>query len=111
MIALLLASQIVSSSPPLAPAEAAAVLARLDSPANRTHVVACADCDGPRVFVITSSPTSGPFGAFPRFPPSRPLNCCSSYVVSPRGVWIGGVQVAGAPRTFVLKGGSFDRRH
>ena len=99
MIAVLLVAQIVSSSPPLAPAEAAQVLARLDSPANRTHVVACGDCDGPRVVVIPSSPTSGPFGAFPTFPPSRPLSCCSLYV--------NGWPVFRAPRfRFVIVDGS-----
>ena len=36
MIAILLAAEIVASAPPLAPAEAAQTLARLDSPANLT---------------------------------------------------------------------------
>jgi len=48
VIALLLVSQIVSSFQPLSPAEAAAVMARLDSPANRTNIFVCSDCDGPR---------------------------------------------------------------
>ncbi len=79
MIAILLAAQVVSSSPPLAPAEAAAVLARLDTPANRTNVFVCGDCDGPRVIVIPSRLGEGPFGPFPRyrFPPP---NCWSVYI-------------------------------
>ena len=58
MIAILLAAQIVSAAPPLPPAEAAAVLARLDRPANRTHVFVCGDCTGPTVVIIRSSPTA-----------------------------------------------------
>src|SRR4051794_17344762 len=42
MIVLLLA-QIISSSPPLPPADAAAVLARIDSPANYTERFICTD--------------------------------------------------------------------
>lgn len=52
MIVLLFVTQLVSAYPPLSPAAAAAVLARLDSPANRTGRVARGDCDGPRVFVL-----------------------------------------------------------
>ena len=81
MIAVLvLAAQIVSSFPPLPPAEAAAVLARLDSPANATHRVFWPPADGPLVVVIPSSPTSGPFGEFPRYPAQRQLRCCDAYI-------------------------------
>jgi len=95
MIALLVVAQIVitSSTPPLPPAEAAAVLARLDSPANRTNVFVCIDCDGPRSASTGSRPGDGPFGPFPiyRFPP---LNCCSVYV--------SGVPWSRSPRTRLL---------
>lgn len=77
---LLIAGQIISAALPLTPAQAAAVLARLDSITNRTNVFVCIDCDGPRVTVIRSSPTAGPFGEFPPLPRLRPLNCCSVYV-------------------------------
>ena len=69
--------QIVVSAPPLPPAEAAAVLARLDSPANRTNVFVCGDdCAGPRVIVVPQKPREAPAG--PRVV-LRPLNCCDSY--------------------------------
>jgi hypothetical protein len=71
----LLVAQLLTAS------EAAAVLARLDSPSNFARRSLCTDCDGPRVFVIPSSPTSGPFGPFPPYPVQRPLNCCGRYVI------------------------------
>ena len=86
MLAALLVAQIVisPSSPPLSPAAAAAILARLDSPTNVRLV--CADCDGPHSTVIRSRPNAGPYGTFAPFPALRPLNCCSSYVIHlPRG--------------------------
>lgn len=63
-----LALQIAVSAPPLRPAEAAAAMARLDSPANRTHAFAC-DCRGP-VAASTGAraPSAGPW----EFPPERP---------------------------------------
>lgn len=84
MIALLVLTQIVitSTAPPMPPAEAAAVLARLDSPSNRTNVFVCGDCTGPTAVVIRSSPASGPYGEFPRYSFS-PLRCCGSYRLGP----------------------------
>jgi hypothetical protein len=74
ILELLIAAQIVSSAPPLSPAEAAQVMARLDSPANATGRFVCLDCDGPHVIVISSRPQDGPFGAFEPFPPPRRLD-------------------------------------
>jgi hypothetical protein len=64
ILALVFVAQIVSSSPPLSPAEAAAVLARLESPSNFATRFVCTDCDGPRVVVADGAATDGPFGAF-----------------------------------------------
>lgn len=39
------------------------------------NLAACGDCDGPRYnVVVSSSPTAGPFGEFPAFPPARRLD-------------------------------------
>ena len=73
------AQVMTSSAPPLPPAEAAAILrACTTCLSNRTG----ATTPPPALpsVVIRSAPTSGPLGAFPPFPPSRPLNCCSAYV-------------------------------
>ena len=70
---------IIASAQPLTPSEAAAVLERLESPSNIARRPICTDCDGPRVFIIPSSPTSGPFGSFPEYRFNRPLNCCGLY--------------------------------
>jgi hypothetical protein len=74
----LLVAQIIASAPPVTPAAAAAVMARLDSPANVTGLVLGGD--GPRVVLIRSSATAGPFAKFPKPPAFRPLNCCSLYI-------------------------------
>jgi hypothetical protein len=75
MIAILLAAQMISSSPPLTPAEAARILANspgLSNWTNRTDEPAPAD--GPAVTVVESSPTAGPFGEFEPFPEPRRLD-------------------------------------
>jgi hypothetical protein len=69
-----LAQIVVSAAPPLPPAEAAAIMARLDSPANVTGRVLWPAADGPLVVIVGSSPTAGPFGEFAPFPPSFPLD-------------------------------------
>ena len=82
MLVLLLVGQLLSPSnaitwqgPKLTPQEAADILrpnqfiAPLELP------------DGPKVFIISGSPTSGPFGSFPEYRFSSPLNCCSTYVI------------------------------
>lgn len=61
-------AQIAWSGPRLTPAEAAAVLARMDSTTNRTHVFVCMDCDGPRYAVAPNWPLFQPF------PPPRRLD-------------------------------------
>ncbi len=60
MFAAMLIAQItiITAGPTLSPTEAAAVLARLDSPANATQRFVCTDCDGPRVVVVRSAQPS-----------------------------------------------------
>lgn len=55
------------------PAEAAQVLARLDTITNYTARFFCTDCDGPRAVIIRQNPTDGPFGPLV-LSPSRPLS-------------------------------------
>jgi len=71
---LLMAAQIVSAAPPLPPAVAAQIMARLDSPANFSGRFVCTDCDGPRVIVLPANPGGGPFGPFAPFTPARRLD-------------------------------------
>ena len=71
MLMLLLVGQIVSAYPPLAPADAARILADSPGLSNRTHVETPAD--GPHFFVLQSSPTAGPYGEFQPFAPTAPL--------------------------------------
>ncbi len=71
----LLVAQIIASAPPLTPSEAAAVLARLDSPANRTHVVAPPVVLPSPVVIVKQIPAPAPQVVF------RPLNCCDVYVI------------------------------
>ena len=79
MLTLIVAQLVVySAAPPLSAADAAAVLARLDSASNWTNRVACRDCDGPRVTIVPYRPGDGPFGAFPIFE-LAPLDCCTFY--------------------------------
>ena len=94
MIAFLLASQLVVGSvppvareqgivwtgPKLTPDEAARILTVSPGLSNLTNVPLVAPPgNGPEVFIIPSSTADGPFGPFPAFPPSRPLNCCEFY--------------------------------
>jgi len=93
-----------------------AVLERLDSPANFARQSICTDCDGPRVFIIRSSPTSGPFGSFAEYRFNRPLNCCGFYggrhglrVPAPRPFGLVD-QVQGPERMAVRKFPQFEER-
>lgn len=75
---------IVWLGPKLTPQEAADILRP-----NQTRVApTCTDCNGPRVFVIGSSVTSGPYGVFPPYPVQRPLTCCGVYRVTRHGMFI-----------------------
>lgn len=70
MIAILLAAQMISSAPPLSPAEAARILAAspgLSNWANHPEPLP----PGPTVSIIESSPTAGPFGEFWQSEPRR----------------------------------------
>jgi hypothetical protein len=79
MTLLLIAQLVIASAPPLSPAEAAAVMARLASPANVTGIDLTPHA-GP-IFASTGArPTDGPFGPFPPQPIGRSLNCCGVYV-------------------------------
>ena len=55
----------------LSPDEAVAVLRASHSVADLTNAHFG---DGPRVFVMNSSPTAGPFGEFKPFAPTEPLS-------------------------------------
>lgn len=67
------------SAPPLTPAEAAAIMARLDSPSNLTNVVlAPPEPQYPRPPVVIykqAPPPPSPKVVF------RPLTCCDKYVI------------------------------
>ena len=67
MLVTLLVAQlaIVNSAPRIPPAEALAILARMDSTSNWTNRFNCSDCDGPRVTIVPYHPGDGPFGRFP----------------------------------------------
>lgn len=69
MLVTLLVAQlaIVNSAPKIPPAEALAILARMDSTSNWTNRFNCNDCDGPRVTIVPYHPGDGPFGRFPVF--------------------------------------------
>ena len=67
------------SGPRLSPAEAAEVLRRAPGLANAANWPAPLP-EGPQILILGGSPQDGPFGAFPRYAPSRALNCCSLYV-------------------------------
>ena len=81
----LLILQLVSSAPPLPPAQAAAIMARVDSVANWTNRRLCVDCDGPR-FASTGSrgPSAGPW-EFP--PPSPPRRLDGTLLTDPPAYW------------------------
>ena len=67
-----------SSAPPLSPAEAAAIVARLDSPTNMTHYVVAPTPEYPRPpVVIVKQPLPRPTNVVD----FRPLNCCDKYVI------------------------------
>lgn len=70
------------------PAEAAQVLARLDTITNFTGRFFCTDCDGPHAFILRQSATDGPFGPFPALSPNRPLSADSGaiYGLPPYGL-------------------------
>ena len=98
---------ITTSAPPLSAAEAAALLARLDSPANRTHVFVCTDCDGPRIAVAPYRPGDGPFGPFPPYS-FRALNSWKHLSRVPRSAWPHHGAWAGASRP-ISKAGTKER--
>jgi hypothetical protein len=82
MIGFLLTAQIISSRPPLTPADAVAVLQASHSEADHTWALAhpqrTVDHDydwlkpEPSVYVMASSTGEGPYGAFPAYP--EPIN-------------------------------------
>jgi hypothetical protein len=90
MLLTLLVAQlaIVSSAPKIPPAEALAILARMDSPSNWTNRFICRDCDGPHVTVVPYHPDDGPFGRFPVY--LMPPLATSSYY----GSWYYGAPYA-----------------
>ena len=69
MLFILLVTQLAFVSPAerIPPAEALAILARMDSPSNWTNRFHCSDCDGPRVTIVPYHPGDGPFGPFPEY--------------------------------------------
>ena len=69
MLFILLVTQLAAVSPAqrIPPAEALAILARMDSPSNWTNRFHCSDCDGPRVTIVPYHPGDGPFGSFPEY--------------------------------------------
>lgn len=92
LLALAQAVTIISSAPPMTPAQAAAVI---QSPGHRANVTTPDEHYQP--LTPPPSQTYPALSARPLPSPSRPLNCCTTYVHSPRGIWIDGVQVAGEP--------------
>jgi hypothetical protein len=74
MIGVLVALQIVSSSPPLSPADGAAVLRKSPGLSNRTNPPPAGREGGPLIIVFGGSPTAGPFGEFKPFPRTVPLS-------------------------------------
>ena len=69
MLFILLVTQLAVVSPAqrIPPAEALAILARMDSSSNWTNRFHCSDCDGPRVTIVPYHPGDGPFGPFPEY--------------------------------------------
>lgn len=59
--------------------------------------------DGPRVFFIDSSPTSGPFGSFPSYS-FEGSGCCSTYEINTRtgAQWLDGIRVPALTRGSIL---------
>ena len=71
MLLVLLVAQlgITNTAGKIPPAEALAILARMDSPSNWTNRFNCRDCDGPRATIVPYHPDEGPFGRFPVYVP------------------------------------------
>ena len=92
MLLTLLVAQlaIVNAAPRISPAEALAILARMDSPSNWTNRFVCRDCDGPHVTIVPYHPDDGPFGRFPVY--ELPLATSSYY-----GSWYYGASYYRAP--------------
>src|SRR5262245_18768864 len=67
MLMILLVAQlgVTNSAAKIPPAEALAILARMDSTSNWTNRFNCRDCDGPHVTIVPYHPDEGPFGRFP----------------------------------------------
>ena len=82
---------IVNAAPKIPPAEALAILARMDSPSNWTNRFICSDCDGPHVTVMPYHPDDGPFGRFPVY--ELPPIATGSYY----GSWYHGSSYYSAP--------------
>jgi len=76
MLAAILATQITVaiSAPPVSPDQAVRILRGSRSIADRTDVRSLEIPEGPSVVVVRWEPGDGPFGAFPRFRPLRPIN-------------------------------------
>jgi len=62
---------ITSSAPPLTPAEAAAIVSRLE---HLPPPVICSGCDGPKIFIIGSRPGASSWLDFPPESPRRRLD-------------------------------------
>ena len=82
-------AQVVSTHPPLSPAEAVRVLRGSHSLADFTDVH-FSPADGPRIFVMGGSPTAGPYGEFRPFAPTRRLSRDSYMLYDGRLPWYGG---------------------
>jgi hypothetical protein len=78
---LLLIAQLISSAPPLPPAQAAAVLQRAAPDLEVRSNVTVSEPDGPTSIGIPSRVSDGPFGSFGPRPVVRPLNCCDVLTV------------------------------
>jgi hypothetical protein len=75
------AQTVVSAYPPLSPAEAVAVLRASHSASDLTDVrwLSRDELNGPRIVIMNSSPTAGPFGEFAPFSESRRLDGSSYF--------------------------------
>src|SRR5262245_6610930 len=74
MLSFVLAAQIIWTGPKLTPAEAARILAESPGLSNRTSLPTAPIADGPRIIIIPSSPTAGPYGELAPLSPPRPLD-------------------------------------
>jgi hypothetical protein len=83
---LLLIAQLISTAPPLPPAQAAAVLRQAAPDLDRTVIFVVPEPDAPTWVSTNADPKAGPFGSFGPRPVLRPLNCCGEYRTRlPRG--------------------------